>query len=232
MKILICDDDPEYTQSIAQQVSQQLALRKLSHEIEISSHPRQIADSDDVYDMAFLDIQMPEMDGITLAHRLKERNGRMALFFITNFEEYQDDAMDLHAFRFFEKPINPERLSSGLEKALEYIDGAYVDIFLNAAGSQQRILADDILYLTRLGRKTTVITSSETLTAADGFDDLCARLPQSFFYAVHKSFFVNLHYVNKYSYSEIYLTDGTRIPVAPRKQTDFRKFWFAYLRRR
>ena len=41
-----------------------------------------------------------------------------------------------------------------------------------------------------------------------------------------------VHYVERYSYSEMLLTDGMRIPIAPRKQSAFHKFWFEYLRRR
>lgn len=232
MNILICDDDTAYSSQIQTQLEQFLSARGFTCQMTVAQDPIAVAQSGDAYDMAFLDIQMPGMDGITLARQLRQRNSRMALFFITNYDEYQDDAMDLQAFRFFEKPINPDRLKSGLEKALEYIDGAYVDIFLSTGGSQVRVLADDVLYLTRQNRKTTVITGTGTLTAADQYDDLCSRLPGTFFFPVHKSFFVNLHYVTRYSYSEIFLTDGTRIPVAPRKQTEFHKFWFAYLRRR
>lgn len=232
MNILICDDDTTYTEEIRTQVHTFLTERGFDCKVLVSHDPTAIARGNFPVDLAFLDIQMPQMDGITLAKLLRERNKRMALFFITNYEEYQDDAMDLHAFRFFEKPLNPARLKSGLEKALEYIDGSYVDIFLTSGGIQQRILADDIYYVTRQSRKTAVVTEGQMYLAADQYDDLCSRLPGTFFFPVHKSFFVNLHYVNRYSYSEIYLTDGTRIPVAPRKQTEFHKFWFAYLRRR
>ena len=61
------------------------------------------------------------------------------------------------------------------------------------------------------------------------FDEWCEKLPQLFFYPVHKSFLVNLHYVSQYSYKELFLDNGTRIPIAPSKQAAFRKFWFLYL---
>ena len=56
-------------------------------------------------------------------------------------------------------------------------------------------------------------------------------LPNTFFFLVHKSFLVNIHYITKYSYDEIYVGD-TRISVATRKQADFHKFWFDYVKRR
>ena len=66
------------------------------------------------FDLAFLDIQMDEVNGITLAKELKKRNSKIALFFVTNYDEYQDDAMDVNAFRFFSKPFDVGRLYSGL----------------------------------------------------------------------------------------------------------------------
>ena len=140
--------------------------------------------------------------------------------------------MDLQAFRFFEKPFDANRLYTGLDKAMEYIDGAYVDVFLYGNGIQQRVLVDDIMYITRNNRKVVMVTPSGDYTTKDSFDEWCDNLPQLFFYPVHKSFLINIHYVERYAYSEVYLTNGTRVPIAPRKQALFRKFWFEYLRRR
>ena len=53
--------------------------------------------------------------------------------------------MDLQALRYFSKPYDIGRLYSGLDKAMEYIDGAYVDIFLYGDNAQQRIVIDEIM---------------------------------------------------------------------------------------
>lgn len=232
MKILICDDEQKYLDILTVHVQEYMANRYIECDITATTSSAEILHSTQSFDLAFLDIQMEHVDGISLAKELKRRNRKLALFFVTNYDEYQDDAMDLQAFRFFEKPFDVNRLYSGLDKAMEYIDGAYVDIFLYGNGMQQRILVDDIVYVTRNNRKVVLITKNGEFTTSEGFDDLCERFPTLFFYLVHKSFLVNLHYVDKYSYSELFLNDGTRIPVAPRKQSAFHKFWFEYLRRR
>lgn len=232
MKILICDDEKSYLNSLNIQVQEYMKNHCIACKIVAVSSPETILHSDMAFDIAFLDIQMKQVDGISLAKELKQRNGKTALFFVTSYREYQDDAMDLHAFRFYEKPFDVGRLYAGLDKAMEYIDGAYVDIFLWDQNRQQRILADDIMYLTRENRRVLIRTKDTSFHTKESFDEICQALPQSFFFLVHKSFFVNLHYINQYSYSEVFLTDGTRIPVAPRKQASFHKCWFAYLRRR
>ena len=232
MKILICDDEKQYLDVLCAHVQEYMSKRFIECEIIRATSPLEVIDQDLRYDLAFLDIQMEGMDGISLAKELKNYNSKLALFFVTNYEEYQDDAMDLRAFRFFSKPFDVGRLYSGLDKAMEYIDGAYIDIFLHGENAQQRIMVDDILYITRSNRKVELKTTLQSVTTRESFDDLCQKMPPLFFYQVHKSFCVNLHYVKQYSYSELYLTDGTRIPVAPRKQSSFHKFWFEYLRRR
>ena len=232
MKILICDDEIKYVDDLKIHIHEYMCNRFINHEIITATSAHQIINKNTHFDLAFLDIQMGGPNGIELAKELRRRNNKIAFFFVTNFDEYQDDAMDVRAFRFFSKPFDVARLYSGLDKAMEYIDGAYVDIFLYGENAQQRVLIDDILYITRENRKTVVKTTNQIFTIGQNFDELCGKMPPLFFYLVHKSFFVNLHYVKQYGYSELYLTDGTRIPVAPRKQSQFHKYWFEYLRRR
>lgn len=232
MKILICDDELQYLDTLSAYVREYMEHRLIKYSIVSAASPKEVLSGDMSFDLAFLDIQMEDMDGISLAKELRARNSKTAIFFVTNHDEYQDDAMDVNAFRFFSKPFDVKRLYSGLDKAMEYIDGAYVDIFLYGDNAQQRVLIDDILYITRSNRKVILKTNRQSFTLHCNFDELCEKMPPLFFYQVHKSFFVNLHYVQKYSYTELILTDGTRIPVAPRKQAAFHKYWFEYLRRR
>ena len=230
MNCIIIDDEPLAREAMEMLVEENKELCLLSMFNNAVSAARFMEEHS--VDLIFLDIQMPGIDGIALAKHLRQNNPKLALFFVTNYDEYQDEAMDLRAFRFFEKPFNANRLYAGLDKAMEYIDGAYVDIFLSENGTQRRVIADDIMYVTRDGRKVSIVTKTQSFCTADKFDELCEKLPQLFFYPVHKSFLVNLHYVERYSYSEMLLTDGMRIPIAPRKQSAFHKFWFEYLRRR
>ena len=127
---------------------------------------------------------MGNVSGIELAKELRTRNRKMVLFFVTNFDAYQDDAMDLQAFRFFKKPFDTVRLYAGLDKAMEYIDGAYVNVFLFSGCHQQRILVDDILYITRSNRKTLLITKYDQMYTRESVDEWLEKLPQSFFFQI------------------------------------------------
>ena len=232
MNILICDDESLYMESLRIHIEAYMKNHFIPCRIIAVTEANDVLNSKESYALAFLDIQMEQIDGISLAKELKRRNSKVVIFFITSYREYQDDAMDLQAFRYFEKPFDINRLYSGLDKAMEYIDGAYVDFFVYNQRAQQRILVDDVIYVMRDNRRVVLITQSDRFFTRESFDDWCERLPNLFFYQVHKSFLVNLHYVNKYAYSELYLLNGDRIPIATRKQAAFHKYWFEYLRRR
>ena len=132
---------------------------------------------------------------------------------------------------FFDKPLNIERLYSGLNRAIEYLNESYIDMYIENKNRHIKVSVDDIKYIKRENRKNTVVTNNEIYTVCCKFDDLISALPNTFFYLVHKSFYVNLHYITEYSYKEIYI-DDTRISVATRKQADFHKYWFNYIKRR
>lgn len=232
MKILICDDEEKYVTELKAHVEEYMKNRFIKFETNSFTSANDFLESNDSYDLAFLDIQMPDFNGLQVAKELRKRNNKVVIFFVTAFNEFQDDAMDLRVFRFFEKPFDVERLYSSLDKAMEYIDESYVDVFIYNNKEYKKILVDDIVYIKRENRKIYLYTESEEFIVRETIEDWMEKLPITFFYLVHKSFLVNLHYVTKYNYTELFLLNNVRVPIAPRKQAAFHKFWFTYLKRR
>ena len=232
MRILICDDELKYLNELQIHVEEYMKSHFIKYEIDSSTSPKFFLENKISYDLAFLDIQMSELDGFNMARELKSRNSKVLIFFVTAFNEYQDDAMDLQVFRFFEKPFDVRRLYSSLDKAMEYIDGSYVDVFIYNDKEYKRTLVDDIIYIKRENRKNYLYTKAGEFIIRESIEEWNGKLPTTFFYLVHKSFLVNLHYVTRYNYTELFLNESIRIPIAPRKQSDFHKFWFTYLKRR
>ena len=178
MHILLCDDEVQFLNTLYAYVQEYMKNHYVSCDIKCTTDPLEIMSSKEAYDLAFLDIQMDNVSGLSLAKELKKRNSKLALFFVTNYKEYQDDAMDLHAFRYFDKPFDPQRLYSGLDKAMEYISEAYIDLYVNADGCQQHILVDDIVYVMRENRKNTVITTKGAYITQENYDSLCESIPR------------------------------------------------------
>ncbi|MGN0375337.1 MAG: response regulator [Butyrivibrio sp.] len=66
-------------------------------------------------DIAFLDIRMRDMSGITLAKKLKEIKSQINIIFTTGYGEYAEDAFKLHASGYVLKPVTPEGIKTEME---------------------------------------------------------------------------------------------------------------------
>lgn len=74
--------------------------------------------------VAFIDIDMPEMDGIKLAEKLIEHNKSITIVFITAFNQYAVNAFDVNALDYIMKPINIQRFNNMVEKIKNKIDSS------------------------------------------------------------------------------------------------------------
>ena len=229
MKILICDDEIKYLEDLKRHIEVYMNNHFLPYKLFTSVSPTEVLNNKQSFDLAFLDIQMNNIDGISLAKELQKLNSRIVIFFVTSFPEYQDDAMDLRPFRFFEKPFQAERLYTGLDRAMEHIDKSYIDVYMRGKEAHKRVVVDDIIYICNNNKKIIMTTTKNCYTVKEDIDYWEDKLPNRFFYRVHRSFLINLHYVDTYKYTELFLLDGTRIAIAPRKQSAFHKYWFEYM---
>lgn len=86
-------------------------------------------------DIAFIDIEMPQINGITLAKKLKKFNSRMNFIFVTAYKEYGVDAMQLHASGYILKPVTTKAICKELNNLRFPIEndtkGVYVTTFGN-----------------------------------------------------------------------------------------------------
>ena len=89
--------------------------------------------------------------------------------------------IQLWIYRCFEKPFDVNRLYSSLDKAMEYIDGAYVDVFIYSNKEHKRVLVDDIIYMENKDRKTYFYTTQGNFLVRDSLEEWKKRLPTTFF---------------------------------------------------
>ena len=156
---------------------------------------------------------------------IKAKNSHTVIFFITAYNNYLDEAMDLNAFRFLSKPLDIKRLFAGLEKALELIDNTVISFMIKDSSTVYKISASDIIYVEILGRYTKVVTTDGKYMSNNSMNYWQEKLTATYFYLVHKSFIVNTNYITKYNSDQIVLNNKFDIPIAYRKRAPFRKYF-------
>jgi len=112
MRIAIADDEEILLLHLEQTVKAVLP----HSEVVAFSDPGDLlkAAGEKAFDIAFLDIRMPGMTGIELAQKLNTLYERMNIIFVTGFDGYQSDAMELFASGYVKKPVTKEKLEAQL----------------------------------------------------------------------------------------------------------------------
>ena len=83
------------------------AFRRVEEALAYAAHTR--------VDVAFLDVRMREMNGLSLAERLQKTNPRINIIFVTGYDEYAREAISLHASGYITKPVTLEKVCAELE---------------------------------------------------------------------------------------------------------------------
>ena len=106
MRMICVDDEPlavEYTLSqctLLPEIDDVKGFTEAQSALDwLRTHPT---------DLALLDINMPEIDGITLAARIKEMYPKIAIVFLTAYKEYAFDAYSVHPSGYLLKPVSQE----------------------------------------------------------------------------------------------------------------------------
>ena len=218
-KIAICDDECIHIEKIRNTL--------LDQESEIYTDPRLLLNavaSGERYDVLFLDILMPGLDGISLARELRELDEEMLIVFITSQVEYMQTGYEVRAFRYLLK----DQIETGLPKIWKDIEKELLerqDAYFTYEFERKtyRIPLRDILYLESDLRRIVVHTiASDTASLYGKLDDLAAIYPS--FVRVHKSYLVNRRHIRAISVGTVALSNGDLLPVSRKYASELEKY--------
>ena len=224
MRILICDDNTAFLQSLNQVVTDYFIEKNIDIQLKSVCKSAEILEDSTSYDIAFLDIKMPEHNGLEVAKHLQEINQNIIIFIITSHHYYLDQAMDLRVFRFLPKPIDKERIFSGLDSAIKY----YIkntNFILVENSTAHRVYIKDILYITIQKRKTLLVTKHAEIKSDKTLSEWKKTFEGMGFARPHYSYLVNLHNIIRLDKDEVVLMkkDGSEVSIKI-SQRRFKKF--------
>lgn len=163
LRISICDDERIHLRHTAELIDSALAARSADISCFDSSEALlQAVVSGYAPDIAVLDIQMGEMDGISLAKRLNALTPSCRIIFVTSYLAFATEVYSTEHVYFILKSQIDERIGSALEKAVSAIDadrGSGAMLPVKVRGGTELIPVKDVKYVERLGRKTHVVAA-------------------------------------------------------------------------
>lgn len=233
MKIAICDDELSIRQEMKNVLSNYFSEKLIDAEIYDFDSGETLLNSDAIFDMAFLDVEMPMLDGIEVGKTLKNKHPNIVIFMITAYSDYLDDAFEIGAYRFLQKPLDVPRLYRSLDSAI--LSMSSKDVKVICANNESIVIpTSSIVYCESYKRKTKITTTSGEYISKERIDYWKGILNELIFYSPHSSFIINFNYIksfNRKSLTLAYSNSNIEISIASRKQQEFRAKMFLFAER-
>lgn len=232
MRILVCDDDKAFAAQLRERLLPQITAVDRWAKVDTVSDPREL--SKEVlshYDIVFLDIDMGQVNGIDLAKKLRQTGRDTVLIFVTNLVEYSLEGYEVQAFRYLLKNELDTKLEPYVQQALSVCRKERELLRLNCDGEELDIPPKNLVYVETAARRLILHLCDmprDILRTRTTMAELSELLAARGFLRVHKSFLVNMAYIQRLQSTSVILTTGKELPVSSRSYSEIRKTYLQW----
>lgn len=218
--VALCDDDPHFLKQLRQATAQWFTERQIIFSAIEFSSAKHLLDSvkETSYDVFFLDIEMPEVDGMQLAKLTRETLPDSIIIFLTSHDEFAPDGYRVQALRYLSKQTWKKFLSEALDAATAQVEKQGTgSLTVSHYGNIQRIPHRDILYIRHISRYCEIaIKAGETIQDDRGIKKLFEIIGDGRFIFIDRGAFINLDYLQKIENGQAVMTNGHSLPISRR----------------
>ena len=180
-------------------------------------------------DIVFLDYEMPGIDGIETARRLRVNNNICCIIFVTSFPQYAIEAFEVNTYRYILKPVDFGRLEKVVDNYIKDRKMLF-PILVNIDGEQLTVRSKEIIYLEADGRYCNIRTTNDCLHSSKTLSQVFELLPRHCFYRTHKSYAVNFYCINSIKDNTVLLINGEKVTISRNNISGFKNAYKEFVR--
>lgn len=227
MRILVCDDDAAFAQEMTERLDRLLSSIDRRSRVDCVTNPAELTDEQlGRYEIAFLDIDMGETNGLDLARRMRTLRPDILLLFVTDYLQYSLEGYEVQAFRYLLKSELEEKLEQYVQQAFSACRKERALIRIFSEREEVDIPPQAILYIEAALRRSILHLhgfSCDTLPTRMTLNELTELLAPRGFLRVHKSFLVNMAHIQKLQSTLVCLKGGVELPVSTHRYPEVKK---------
>ncbi len=227
IRLAICDDDAEILSAISGAIVNEFRRHDISAEVKLFRRAKDLEAKmkEQDFDLLFLDIDMPGMDGITFAKKIRQWNSHTEIIFVSNREDKVFDALRTSPEGFIRK-----------SRFLEDVP-AVIDLWIQNRPQEQdnqlviqdregtvTVQLDQVLYIESYDKVQELHLSDQKdpMEIRRSMQELEEALTPKGFLRVHKGYLVNYKFIRRLENTEVVLTNGEKIPMSRRRVQEIR----------
>lgn len=179
-----------------------------------------LSDSKTSWDIAFMDIELPGMNGMDAAFKLREADKQVIIIFVTNMAQYAVRGYEVNALYYIIKPVTWQNVAHKLKKALALHEAnAETNLVLRQSNGFARISTRSLMYVEISNHKLMYHTDAGVLTTYGSLGEVESKLQGHGFFRCNSCYLVNAKYISSVAGHSVILSDGTQLQIShPRKK--------------
>lgn len=221
IRIALCDDNKEDMLQLHQKIvewyrenskNQSVSITEYSDSVYLSS----VIDAGDSYDVFFLDVEMPKVDGFQLADKIRNKLPAAIIVFLTSHSELASDGYKFRALRYVFKLVLSQKLPEALEavqKEFSALESGYLVVphYTDAL----RIPYNEILYVQHILRSSQIYTLRQGVIKDNrGLKTIYSVIGDKRFIYIDRSTFVSIDFIRELKGNEIILRTGESLAIS------------------
>lgn len=228
MIIAICDDESIFRSNAVNLLERYREEHALSFEIAQFNSGMELLEYNKDILLVFLDFEMPGKNGMETARLLRQQNKDTMIAFLTSHPEMMQNAFEVKAFRYLLKPLKPRDLENCMNAALKELEQTKVAVYNN--GVQKIINMKEIQYIEAGENYTFIRTEHGIYQSKNTMSEWERNVKDEFFYRCHKTYIVNLAFVDEIFTEHIVLYNKEKVLLSRRSRKEFQKKLFHYIK--
>ena len=224
-RIIICDDNKTTIEEVKKKLMETLEnIGKVDYEIEDFCCGKKLLESEVKGHIYFLDVEMPEMDGLCLGKIIRKRDSRAVIIFLTRYPDYAAEGYHVNAHRYLVKPMEEKKLYEALSTALKKAKPQEI-VITDTSGGIQVVDLRCVKYIKSAENYVCFYMEENKRLLVRGtlkyWED---NLPKPFM-LIKRGCVLNLHFEESINYSNntIRLSTGEELEFATRKKKELKK---------
>lgn len=227
LKVAICDDDTLLIKVISSTIRTTLLHMNINSEIFLFQKPSQLLSSIKLqkYDLLFLDIGLPETDGISLGKKLRDLGYDTPIIYLSAMDDKVYDCFEINPFSFIRKSVFVEEIERVLKRFINSYSNYNLQKLVIKESNNRTVCLEipNILFVESeiKNQKIFIFGKPEPLRLKCTMNYLEDALKHNGFLRSQRAYLVNCKYIQYIEYDKIYLTTGHIVPLGRTKSEEF-----------
>lgn len=225
--IAICDDEYKICLQMERLLESILLELSIRYEIDIfcSSEKLCLEMSKTNYDIVFLDIELPGMNGVETGKYIREelKDESVQIAYISAKKEYAMELFEIRPINFLIKPLEEEGVQKVINKYLTISKQNNYNFEYKKRGDSFKVPMSEILYFEGKNRKVAIVMKSGADEFYGSMEDIYSQVKKQRFLFIHKSIIVNYNFIKRFGYEQVTMVDGQTFPISQSRRKAIRK---------